>query len=195
MPDARNDRRGVGAAGGSAGALSSRMIHRGGIISVAADTVRFPDGTTGELDIVRHPGACAIIPFLSDPAGEDPHVVLIRQYRYAAGGWLLEVPAGRLEPGEAPEACARRELREETGYTAGRLQFLTTILTTPGFSDERIHLFLASEMSRGAAQREVDEFIEVKAMPMAEALEGIAQGDIIDAKSIVAILYAARLVS
>jgi len=173
---------------------ASRHIHSGRVIEVFTDTVRFPDGTTGELDVVRHPGACAVLPFLSDPTRGDPSLLLIRQYRPAAGGWLLEIPAGRLEVDEEPRDCARRELLEETGCTAGRLDFLTTILTTPGFSDERIHLFAASELTHGPTHREADEFIEPMTMNLAAALGRIASREISDAKTMVAILFAAGFI-
>ena len=97
------------------GRVSSRRAYSGKVISLDVDTVRFPDGSVGELEMIRHPGASAIVPFLSDPEGQDPQVLLIRQYRYAAEGYLYEIPAGRLNTGEAPEDCALRELKEETG--------------------------------------------------------------------------------
>src|SRR5438045_9335592 len=93
------------------GKISSRRIHSGKLISLASDTVRFPAGAVGEMDMIRHPGASAIVPFPSDAAGTDPQLLLIRQYRYAAGQYLYEIPAGRLDPGEEPRDCARRELR------------------------------------------------------------------------------------
>jgi len=158
---------------------------------VEEDTVRFPDGTLGKLDIVRHPGAAAVLPFFSDPRGPDPELLLLRQYRHAADAWLVEIPAGRLEPSETPDECARRELREETGYAAAGITLLTTILTTPGFSDERIHLYMATALNPGESRRERDEFIELVRMPMSGALELIRSGEIQDAKSVVAILYAA----
>ena len=131
------------------GKINSRPIHKGRIISVSADTVRFPDGSVGELDIVRHPGASAIVPFVSDPLGDNPQILLLKQYRYAADQYLYEIPAGRLDAGEEPSDCAVRELREETGCTAERVEFLFTMFTTPGFSDERIHLFMATGLERG----------------------------------------------
>ena len=134
--------------------IDSKRIHSGRVINLDIDTVRFPDGSTGELEIIRHPGAAAVVPFASDPRGPDPTVLLIQQYRYAANGSLIEVPAGRLNPGEDPEVCARRELLEEVGVTAGRLERLTTIWTTPGFTDERIHLFWASELKADKHARE-----------------------------------------
>ena len=106
------------------GTIKSDRIYSGRVISLDEDTVRFPDGSTGTLAVVRHPGASAIVPFLSDPRGENPTVLLIRQYRHATGGYLFEVPAGRLDAGEKPEDCARRELLEETGCTAGQFEHL-----------------------------------------------------------------------
>lgn len=141
--------------------------------------------------MIRHPGASAVVPFLSDPAGDDPQLLLIRQYRYAAEGYLYEIPAGRLDPGESPEACAIRELREETGCTAERVERLFTMYTTPGFTDERIHLFLATGLTAGEHAREADEFVETVPMPLSRALAMIEGGEIQDAKTALGILYAA----
>jgi len=141
--------------------------------------------------MIRHPGASAVVPFLSDTAGDDPQILLIRQYRYAAGGFIYEIPAGRLEPGEAPEVCARRELLEETGCTADTLSPLIPFLTTPGFTDERIHLFMASGLTTGEARREADEFMELTPMPLSRALQLIETGGIEDAKTIIALLFVA----
>lgn len=171
--------------------IDTRRAYSGRIISVDIDRVRFPDGSEGELEMVRHPGASAVVPFLSDPAGEDPQVLLIRQYRYAAEQFMYEVPAGRLDPGEAPLDCARRELREETGCEASVIEPLTTIYTTPGFTDERIHLFMATGLTQGEAAREADEFMEVEAVPISRCLAMVQQGAISDGKTIVALLYAA----
>jgi len=104
-------------------------VYSGRVIALDVDTVTFPDGSTGELEIIRHPGAAAVVPLLSDPAGPDPTILMLRQYRYATGGTLWEVPAGTLAAGEEPAACARRELEEEAGVRAGRLELLTTIWT------------------------------------------------------------------
>ena len=173
------------------GQLSTRRAYSGKVISLDIDTVRFPDGSQGELEMVRHPGASAIVPFLSDPAGTDPQLLLIKQYRYAALDFLYEIPAGRLEPNEAPEVCARRELQEETGCTAGTLEHMHTMFTTPGFTDEKIHLFLAFDLTRGEANREADEFISVEVVPLTAALDMIRDGRIKDAKTALGILYAA----
>ena len=171
--------------------LAHRRIYSGKIVNLDVDSVRYPDGSTGELEMVRHPGAAAVLPVASDPAGADPTVLLIRQYRYATGGHLLEIPAGRLGPGEEPAACARRELQEEVGVTAGRVERLTTIWTTPGFTDERIHLFWAADLTPGAHAREPDEFIEVVPHPLSQALHLVQRGEICDAKTVAAILYMA----
>jgi ADP-ribose pyrophosphatase len=172
--------------------LATRRVYAGRVVRLDVDTVRFPDGSTGELELIRHPGAAAVVPCLTDPKGSDPTILMIKQYRYAAGGPLWEVPAGTLDSGEAPEACARRELLEETGVTAERLEPLSAILTTPGFTDEVIHLFMASGLGRGTAAPERDEFIEVVPRPLSEVLAGIRDGEIRDAKTMVAILYMAR---
>jgi len=172
--------------------LATRRVYAGRVVRLDVDTVRFPDGSTGELELIRHPGATAVVPCLTDPKGSDPTILMIKQYRYAAGGSLWEVPAGTLDPNEAPDACARRELLEETGVTAERLEPLSAILTTPGFTDEIIHLFMASGLRRGTAAPERDEFIEVVPRPLSEVLAGIRDGEIRDAKTMVAILYMAR---
>ena len=171
--------------------VATRRVYTGRVINLDVDTVRFPNGSTGELEMIRHPGASAVVPFLSDPAGDDPQVLLIRQYRYAAERYLYEVPAGRLDAGEPPDVCARRELREETGCTAERVEYLTTMYTTPGFTDERIHLFMAVGLTRGENSREADEFIEVETMPLSEALSLIERGEIQDGKTALALLFAA----
>jgi ADP-ribose pyrophosphatase len=174
--------------------LATRRLYAGRVVRLDVDTVRFPDGSTGELEVVRHPGAAAIVPCASDPRGQDPTILMIRQFRYAAGGLLWEIPAGTLDPGENPEACARRELLEETGASAARLERLTSILTTPGFTDEVIHLYLASELTTGEPSRERDEFIEVVPQPLSRVLALIRDGEVRDAKTIVAILYMAGFV-
>ena len=174
--------------------LASKPIHKGRVIDLAVDTVRFPDGSTGELEIIRHPGAAAVLPFASDPRGADPTILLIKQYRYAANGPLIEIPAGRLNPGEDPKDCARRELLEEVGVKAGRLERLTTIWTTPGFTDERIHLYWAADLTTDKHAREPDEFIEVMPKPLSEALTLIQDGGISDAKTALCILFVAGFI-
>jgi ADP-ribose pyrophosphatase len=171
--------------------LGSRRIYTGRVLNLDIDQVRFPNESTGELEIIRHPGASAVLPFLSDPKSADPQILLIKQYRYAAEDFLYEVPAGRLDPNEAPIDCARRELLEETGCTADRLEPLYTFYTTPGFIDERIHGFMATGLTRGESKREADEFMTLETMTLSRALELIQTGEIRDGKTTVLILFAA----
>ena len=171
--------------------LGSRRIYTGRVLNLDIDQVRFPDGSIGELEVIRHSGASAVVPFLSDPAGDDPQILLIKQYRYAAEGFLYEVPAGRLDPNEAPVDCARRELLEETGCSADSIEPLYTFYTTPGFTDERIHGFIATGLARGESKREADEFMTLETMTLSHALELIQKGEIRDAKTAVLILFAA----
>lgn len=174
------------------GLISRRPVHKGRIVDLSIDTVRFPDGSTGELEMIRHSGAAAVLPVLSDPQGDDPQIMLIRQYRYAAGGYMLEVPAGRPDrEGEDWEVCARRELEEETGLVAGHLTRLTSIFTTPGFTDEKIHLYMATELTNGTTNLDHDEFVEPVVMHLSDALERIERGEISDGKTIITLLYAA----
>jgi ADP-ribose pyrophosphatase len=175
--------------------IGSQRIYTGRVFNFDLDQVRFPDGSTGELEIIRHPGASAVVPFLTDPRGEDPQILLIKQYRYATDGYLYEVPAGRLEPGESPIDCARRELREETGCEAETLTPLMSLYTTPGFTDELIHLFLADGITRGSSRTEADEFLTVESMSLSRALEMIQRGEIRDAKTVVTLLYAAGFIA
>jgi ADP-ribose pyrophosphatase len=169
--------------------VSTERLYSGRIVNLDRDTVRFPDGSTGQLEMLRHPGASAVVPFLDDPEADDPRVLLLRQFRHAADGYIWEIPAGRLDAGEAPEACARRELQEETGMRAKRLDRLTTIYTTPGFTDEQIHLFLARELEEGDHRREADEFMELHVRRWSEVRELIQRGEIGDGKTLVALLF------
>ena len=171
--------------------IGTRRLYTGRVLNLDLDTVRFPNGQSGELEIIRHPGAAAVLPILSPDDAQDPQLLLIRQYRYAAGGTIWEVPAGKLEPGEAPDACARRELLEETGATAARWERLTTIFTTPGFTDERIHVFAARDLTVDpqATRHEPDEFVAPTPVPVSRVLGMIRDGEMVDGKSIVAVLF------
>ena len=175
------------------GQLGSRPIHRGRVVDLAMDTVRFPDGCTGDLELVRHSGAAAVVPIIDDSDPLDPELILLRQFRYATGGELFEVPAGRPDSDtELWEVCARRELEEETGFRAGSLEYLTGIWTTPGFTDELIHLFLARDLTPGLVATDADEFLATVRMRLSEALDLIERGDITDAKSICSLFLASR---
>lgn len=173
------------------GKIGGRRVYTGRIISLDVDEVRFPDGSTGSLEMIRHPGASAVVPLL-DNDFPNPTVLLIRQYRYASDGYMYEVPAGRLDPGENPEQCARRELKEETGYGADRVEHLITMFTTPGFTDEKIHLFVASGLTAGESARESDEFLELKPTRLLDALAMIDAGEIQDSKTALGLLLAHR---
>jgi len=171
--------------------LDRREVYQGKIFRLDKDTARFPDGSHAEFDIVRHPGAAAVVPFLSDPEGEEPQVLLLRQFRYAADGYIYEIPAGRLDGDEEPAHCAARELKEETGCSADRIEPLFTMFTTPGFTDETIHVFMATGLTHGQSAREPDEFAEVVIVRLAEALDLIQKGAIPDGKTALALLFAA----
>jgi ADP-ribose pyrophosphatase len=171
--------------------IATRRSYDGRLLKVDVETIRNPKGAEVDLEIIRHPGAAAVVPLLSDPSSPDPHVLMLLQYRHAADGVIWEVPAGVLEPGEEPAACARRELLEETGANAESIEHLTTIFTTPGFTDERIHLFLATGLTMSEPKHEADEFIEVATRPLTKLLEMIRDGEIMDGKSVVALLYLA----
>jgi ADP-ribose pyrophosphatase len=157
-----------------------REIYRGRVVKLDVETVPLPNGVTVELEIVRHQGASAVVPMK-----DDGTVILVRQYRHAVGGSIYEIPAGKLEPGEDPRHCAIRELEEEIGYRARSLTRLLTFYTTPGFTDEVIHIFLATGLIPGTQSLDHDEVLEVVEMPLDEAIVRIADGTIRDGKTIV----------
>jgi ADP-ribose pyrophosphatase len=174
--------------------LDRRPVHEGRIVNLSMDRVRFPDGSEGELEFIRHRGASAVVAYLDPPDAPDPRILLVHQFRYAAGGDLYEVPAGMPDTGEEPwEEVAARELEEETGYRAGTLFYLGRIYTTPGFTDEVIHLFAATGLVPGDVARDGDEFMEVVELPLSEAVAAIRRGEIVDGKSVSALLWAATL--
>jgi len=166
----------------------ARQIYKGRIVDLRVERVTLPNGTAVDLELIRHPGASAVAAI-----DDDGRVVLIRQYRHAAGGYIWELPAGILDaPDEPPRACAARELAEEAGVEAGELTHLGTIFTTPGFCDERIHLFLARRLHPAAHRHEADEVIaEIARLPLAEALAMVQRGEIVDGKTIAGLQLAA----
>ena len=166
--------------------LSSEEVYRGRLIGVARDTVR-EAGKTYVREVVRHPGGAAVVAYF-----EDGTVALVSQYRHPTVRYLLELPAGKLDPGERPEETAAREMEEELGVVAGRLEQLTEFYTTPGFCAEKLWVFLATDLSETARRCEDDEIIEVVRLPFARALEMIASREIEDAKTIIGLLLAAR---
>lgn len=157
-----------------------KPIYKGTVVTLNVDTVRLPNGHTIDLEVIRHPGASAVVPLK-----QDGTVVLIRQFRHAADGFIYEIPAGKLHPKEDPLDCAARELEEEIGYKAGRFELLSSIFTAPGFADEVIHVYLATELTRGTQNLDQDEILDVVEMPLKEAIAKIQDGTIRDAKTIV----------
>ncbi|MEJ2646280.1 MAG: NUDIX hydrolase [Gammaproteobacteria bacterium] len=154
-------------------------------MDLGLESVRLPDGQQLELEVVRHPGGAAVVAL-----DADRRVCLLRQYRHAAGGWLWELPAGKVDNREDPETTAHRELREEAGLLAGQWQRLGTMLSTPGFCDERIALFLATDLEAVPTDHQRHELIEVHWLPFATARQWCHQGQIEDAKSVIGLLLA-----
>lgn len=167
--------------------LSSRNIYRGRIVNLEVDRIVEPSGNEVEREIVRHPGAAVLL-----PVTPEKRIVLVRQYRYAADEVMLEAPAGTIDPGESPETTARRELIEETGYRAGRLEKIAEFYPSPGILTELMHLFLATELQKGEAAPEADESLELVELPWEHAL-GLEPGkDLRDAKTIIALSFLRR---
>jgi ADP-ribose pyrophosphatase len=160
--------------------MSIKHIYTGIVVNLNIDTVTLPNGITVDLEVVRHPGAAAVVPLK-----DDGMVILIRQFRHAAGGFIYEIPAGKLHPGEDPTVCAARELEEEVGYRADGLELLSSIFTAPGFTDEVIHIYKATGLTMGRQQLDRDEVLEVIELPLLDAIRMIEIGTIRDAKSIV----------
>ena len=168
---------------------SSESVYDGRIVKLSLDEVEMPDGKRRRMEMIRHPGAAAIVPIMR--RGAQRVVLFVRQYRYATGDWLLEIPAGTLDPGEQPLRCAYREVEEETGYRAAKMETLGSVWTTPGFTDERIELFLASGLEKGEQNLDGDEFLDVVEVPFDEAMTMAEDGTLQDAKSICALFRAA----
>jgi ADP-ribose pyrophosphatase len=162
-----------------------RTIRHGRVFDITVENVTFPNGFNVDLEILRHPGASAVVPLL----GADK-VVMLKQYRHAIGDFMWEIPAGTFDGKEDPLVCARRELTEETGYTAGTWDRLGAITPVPGYSDERIHLFLARDLTPAVQALDKDELLEVYPLPLPEVTAMIMSGQIEDAKTIAGIFFA-----
>lgn len=170
---------------GPAQRLASRSVYDGKILQLVIEEVRLPNGGEATLEMIRHPGASAVVALT-----DNLEVLLVRQYRHATGDWLLEVPAGKLDPGEEPQTCARREMEEETGYRAGDLKSLGWIWTTPGFTDEKIWLYLGTGLEKTQQNLQGDEDLRVERLLFSEAVRMAQEGGITDGKSICALLRA-----
>jgi len=157
-------------------------------LNLRVDHVAWPDGKTHLREVVEHRGAAAIV-----PVTQDKNVVLVRQYRYAVGTELLEIPAGTLEPGETPKECAVRELEEETGYKAREFKKIMEVFMVPGYSTEKITLYLAEGLVKSKMQTEEDEKITVETIPLDSALDKVRSGEICDAKSVCGLLRASEI--
>jgi len=160
--------------------MSTKNIYSGKVVTLNIDTVTLPNGVTIDLEVVRHPGAAAVVPLKYNRT-----VVLIKQFRHAADGFIYEIPAGKLHPGEDPKNCAARELEEEIGYQAGKLELLSSIFTAPGFTDEVIHIYKATELAKGRQNLDRDEVLEIVEVSLQEAIDMIRVGRIRDAKTMV----------
>jgi ADP-ribose pyrophosphatase len=168
-----------------------RSVHRGRNIELFVESAELPNGRTASFDVVRHPGAACILAL-----DDDGRLVLIRQWRHCAGGWLWEAPAGTLAPGERAEECARREIVEETGLEATTMEPVGSILTAPGFTDERIHLFLARGLRSAPRNLDDDEVIpEIRHVSLAECREMVERGEIVDAKTIAGLFHLEKRVA
>lgn len=164
-----------------------KHIFKGRVIDVGTEEVQLPSGVRVTLDVIKHPGAALVVPLDGD------RVTLIRQWRHCAGGWLWECPAGTLNPGETPEQCARREVVEEAGVEAGRLDLAGFIYTAPGFCDEKIHIFIARDLKPVPTHRDEDEVItEVRAVPWDECQAMVARNEIQDAKTLAGLAHVRR---
>jgi ADP-ribose pyrophosphatase len=165
--------------------VSSEMVYKGRAVTLRRDIVELPTGRRASREIIEHPGAVAVVPLLDDGSG----LVLVKQFRLATGGEMLEIPAGTLGRSEQPEDGAKRELEEETGYRAGKLEHLFDAFPTPGYSTELTHYYLATGLEKGEQKTDEDEIIKVEVLRVDEVMGLISSGGLRDAKSIAAIAY------
>ena len=165
--------------------IASKFIHRGRVIEVSSEVLKYANGREDEIDFVRHPGAAAVVPV--DAAGR---VCVVRQYRHSVADFLWEIPAGKLDRGELPEVCAKRELAEETGVTARRWTSLGLYIPAPGIFSEVIHLYLARDLEVGTAAPDADEELELQWLPLEQAIDKVLRGDWNDGKTALALVRA-----
>src|ERR1017187_3744266 len=170
---------------GSAKVISSKLSFKGRVFNVYTDTLEEPDGHRHIKDVIRHHGSVVILAGHERTNPADPNVILERQYRHAAGQFLIELPAGTRNPGEAPLAAAKREMIEETGYRAKRWTMLLKYFASPGFLGEWMQIYLARDIRQGEAHLEMDENLEVLRMPLSQAMKMVAEGKIHDGKTLI----------
>jgi len=168
--------------------VSSKLSYKGKVFSVFTDTVIEPTGVTNVRDVIRHNGSVVILAVDESKNPKDPEIIFERQYRHAAGQFLYELPAGRVEPNEAPLAAAKREMIEETGFRAKRWTLLTKYFASPGFLGEWMQIYLARDIREGTSQPEADEEIEVFRVPLSEAMALIAANKIHDGKTLIGLM-------
>ncbi|MCF6137662.1 NUDIX domain-containing protein [Pseudalkalibacillus berkeleyi] len=164
--------------------LDTKVIYNGKIIDLHLEKVELPDGNTSQREVVKHPGAVAVL-----AVTPENKIVLVRQYRKPLNREIIEIPAGKLEPNESPELCAMRELEEETGYRTEKLEFLQSFYTSPGFADEIIHIYYTDQLEVGNEQPDEDEFVETMEVTLDEAIEMVQNQQIYDAKTAFAIQF------
>lgn len=164
--------------------LNRKPLYRGRVFGLEREEVVLGTGGTVRLDVIRHPGASAVLPLTG-----DQQLVMVRQYRHAVGGFIWEIPAGTLNPGEDPVACAHRELAEETGFSARGMEKIGEITPLPGYSDERVHLFVAFDLVEAEQRLDEDEWLEVRRLPLDTVMGMVREGVIQDGKTLCALLF------
>lgn len=170
--------------------MKSDKIYEGKILNLRVDTVEMPDKKYSKREIIEHPGSVAVIALTSEDS-----MVLVKQYRKAIEDFLLEIPAGKLELNEEPRETAIRELREETGFESSKLTYISEFYTSPGYSNENIHLFLAEDLKRCQTMIKSEEFLEIVELPVEKLIKMIKRGEILDGKTIIGIFIAQRLMN
>lgn len=163
--------------------ITSENIYQGSIVNLRRDTVKLPNGKQGKREVVEHSGGVVILPYQADK------VILVEQFRKPAEDTILEVPAGRLEPEESPEKCAQRELEEETGYQAGKVEKVYDFYPSPGYTNELLHLYLATDLKKHEQNLDENEFVRLRELSVSELKTKLKQGAIKDAKTIIAAQY------